>query len=76
MEYILKRIENNFKAYAGSYLAIDNVKYDKGTLVISRTYDKGAFSDVEKIMIERFLSLYRKDISRYEVNGNKIQIFI
>lgn len=76
MEYILKRIENNFKAYAGSYLSIDNIKYDKGTLIISRTYDKGAFSEVEKSMIERFLSLYRKDISRYEVNGNKIQIFI
>ena len=75
MEYILKRIENNFKAYAGSYLSIDNIKYDKGTLIISRTYDKGAFSEVEKTMIERFLSLYQKDISRYEVNGNKIQIF-
>lgn len=76
MEYILKRIENNFKAYAGSYLAIDNIRYDKGVLVISRTYDKGAFSDVEKVMIEKFLSLYRKEISGYEVKGNKIEVFI
>ena len=75
-EIMLNRIENNFKAYAGSYLAIDNIKYDKGSLIISRAYDKGEFSDVEKCIIERFLSLYEKYISSFEVKGNKIEIFI
>ena len=74
MEYILKRIENNFRAYAGSYLGISSVKYERGLLIISRSDDP--FTDVEKIMISHFLSIYRKDIAKYEVVGNKIQIFI
>lgn len=76
MEYILKRVENNLRSYAGAYLGIDLVRYEKGILIISRTDDKGAFSDVEKTMVDRFLSLYSKDIGGYEVKGNKIQIFI
>jgi len=61
-EYILKRVERNFKEYAGSYLWIDNIRYEKGLLIISRTDDKGSFTEVEKSMIDRFLSLYKPDM--------------
>lgn len=75
MDYILKRIERNFREYAGSYLGIDSIKYEKGSLIISRKDFNDPFTDVEKSMISRFLSIYKKEVS-YEVKGNKIEIFI
>ena len=74
MEFILKRIENNFRGYAGAYLGIDSVKYEKGCLIISRKGDD-PFTEIEKSMIGRFLSIYRRDISHYDIRGSKIQVF-
>ena len=78
---ILKKIETHFRIYAESYLAIDTIVYrgkmeriGKDYLSMSRRGQ--VFSPIEIVFIEKLMELYKADISRYEIKGNKIKIFI
>lgn len=78
MHTTLNKIEKNFRLYADSYLAIDTIVYrtrkGKEYLTISRRCE--VFSPVEIVYIERLMELYKSDMNRYEIQGNKIRIFI
>jgi len=78
---ILNNIEKSFRAYAGSYLSIDTIvyrgKFEKiGNDYLSLSRRGQVFSPVEIAFIEKLMETYRGSISRYQVYGNKIKIYI